>query len=238
MSCLVCHLGQTAGVSSLSSGCGPLPCLRPVSVRVVAWMRRRHAAWCLSVYDPAAHLCLPSCPAKPCLQALAGGELAYLAYSPQGSTHTQTCSQHTRNQMLTQLPTCNWRCVMTNDKAALNHRYTKFDLSPVTLSKKLLIQKPVINQLPSITHICCTLSLPLTFPGPNIHHYTLPFHWHMGKHKHFTSSPCLCCPGHRHAHFSSWNDSSSITWYVLICCQGICRCTAPCLSTLAAESSA
>lgn len=47
----------------------------------------------LSVHDPAAHLCLPSCPADPSTGAGRGKELAYLAFSPSRSTHTQPQSR-------------------------------------------------------------------------------------------------------------------------------------------------
>lgn len=46
MSCIACHLGQTAGVSSVRSGCGPLLCLWPACVRVVyaCWAAVQHCA--------------------------------------------------------------------------------------------------------------------------------------------------------------------------------------------------
>lgn len=46
---------------------------------------------------------------------------------------------------------------------------------------------------PSISsHQSHMYAAPFHFPqpllAPNIHHYSLPFYWHLGKHKHFTTS--------------------------------------------------
>lgn len=77
-----CHLGRTASVSSLSF---------PAVTRSHALATCKHAQWgcgrggCTSPFA-----CLPSRPADPAHRRQAGGELAYLAYSPQGSNHTQT----------------------------------------------------------------------------------------------------------------------------------------------------
>lgn len=153
MSCLACHLGQTASVSSLSSGCCPLTCSRPACIRVVACLECSLAARWLSAYEPRC-LCLPPImPHWPCLQALAGEELAYLAYSPQGSNHTQTAHPQSdasaspppppNPNTHTQTHTSTRRCVMTNDKAVLNHRCPRFDPSPMTLSIKLFMQPSI-----------------------------------------------------------------------------------------------
>lgn len=90
----------------------------------------------LRVTTPLLISAFPSCPADPVCRRWQGEELAYLPYSPQGSSHTQTSAPtithtHTRS--------CEGRCVLTNDNAAFNYRCPSFDLSPVTLSRKLFI---------------------------------------------------------------------------------------------------
>lgn len=64
---------------------------------------------------------------------------------------------------------------------------------------------------------------PQPLPAPNIHHYSLPFYWHVGKHKHFTTSLSLCLSC-TETHTRTHSDGSFKTWYVL-CCEVICRCT-------------
>lgn len=61
---------------------------------------------------------------------------------------------------------------------------------------------------------------PPTFPGPDIHHYALPFHWHLGKHKHFTTPPiCRSCP---ETHTYSKCTHLVLQWWLLenmlLCC--------------------
>lgn len=78
-----CHLGRTASVSSLSF---------PAVARSHALATCKSARWGGAGEAVALRLspCLASRPADPAHRRQAGGELAYLAYSPQGSNRTQT----------------------------------------------------------------------------------------------------------------------------------------------------
>ncbi|TNN31820.1 hypothetical protein EYF80_058022 [Liparis tanakae] len=79
MSCIACHLGQTASVSSSGSRRLPAPVfLRPRTCQsryVHAACGVRRAARRLSARDPppAAYPCLPSCPADPAYRRRQGG---------------------------------------------------------------------------------------------------------------------------------------------------------------------
>ena len=53
--------------------------------------------------------------------------------------------------------------------------------------------RPSISSHQSLAHNAPFHSSPALL-APSIHHYSLAFYWHLGKHKHFTASFCLPSP--------------------------------------------
>lgn len=162
-----CHLGRTASVSSLSF---------PAVARLHAPVTCKSTQWgCRSGSCTLPLACLASRPADPAHRRQAGGELAYLAYSPQGSNRTQTTRQRSPQQS-----DALRRPAVRHDKRLRQHLTTGVS-TPIRPFTRGLVWKafPRGHQSARINQArehATSLSFPPTSLRPvHIHHYSLPF---------------------------------------------------------------